>query len=158
MVDDNAYSEYDDFLAKASKDNRVGDHEFMVTDIKSGKWSDLKPGLSNDPYYKVTGSLLSAGKAKVDFTWSPPPPAAELEKMAEAGEMTERQEKAIATSISLAKQMAQFYGAKVQELRVGDTFRVKTVKNKEGFVRIVAVLPKGDGAKAAPVDSAEPPF
>lgn len=156
-TEQNEYAAYDDFVNDALKDNRVGDHEFMVTDVKMGKWSDLKPGLSNDPYYRIGGSLLTAGKAKTDFTWSPPPPADVLK--AEKDTMDEAKKKAIATAISLAKQLTQFYGKRIQDLTIGDVFRVKTVKNKDKFIRVVAILPKDQAAKDVGAGSDnEPPF
>lgn len=128
------YSEYDEFLAAADKDDRVGDHDFMVGEVLAETWP------SGDPRLKVKGALLTANNAKADITWSPPPPAAVLKDQATTMEGGKR--KAIASAIRFAKNLAEDYGRTVEGLKVGDVLRVKVVKNKEGFIRIVALLPK----------------
>lgn len=154
---DNAYDEYDDFLADANRDTRIGDHEAMVLEVKSDTWP------SGDARHKVYLSLLTANSAKADMTFSEVPPAAQLK--AEAATMDPGKKKAIASNISLRKQLAQFYGVSKPELLAsGQVINVKTVKTKVdnngkgGFIRVVAILPKDHGTNSAPADSAEPPF
>jgi len=161
------YSEYDDLLGDLNKDTRVGDHDFVVSDVEKGKWSDIRADLSDDPYYKITGLLLTAGNAKASLQWSPPPPAAQVK--AEMAEWKPGKRKAIAQAVTLAKALAQHYQKAVGDLKEGDVLRVRTVKTrrddegKGGFIRIGAILPKDQigqasveaGAKAT---SDAPPF
>lgn len=135
------YSEYDGFLADAEKDDRVGDQDLMVSEVIEDTWA------SGDPRVKVKGTLLTAGQAKCDFTWSPPPPASVLKE--QMATMERGKKKGIASSIELAKKLSLWYGKRVTDLKAGDVVRVKCVKNKEGFIRVVAILPKTDIGKAS---------
>jgi hypothetical protein len=153
-VSDNNYGEYDSFLQEADKDDRVGDHDFMVESVDESYWP------SGDPRFEVRGVLTTAHNASVRHTWSPPPAAAVLKET--GGSMDGNKKKAIASAIRFAKTLASEYGKSVQTLKAGDVFRVKTVKTKidaegkGGFIRIVAVLPKSHVGKAA--DPNAPPF
>lgn len=145
----NAYDNaaYDELLNEAKVDHRVGDHDFLVSQTISDTWE------SGDPRFKANGTLLTARNAKADLTWSPPPPAdvvaAELAraKKNEPGAWEPGKIKAIANSISIAKQCAQHYGIMPNQLREGAVYRVKTVKTRTekdgtgGFIRIIAFLP-----------------
>ena len=160
------FSEYDDMIDDLERDTRVGDHDFMVSDVTTGVWADLTPTGSQDPYVKVDGVLLTAGQAKCDFTWSPPPPPAIVKAQMASWEGGKR--KAIAQAISIGKKIVEFYGKGVADLKQGDVIRVKTVKTKVntktgkgGFIRIVAILPKeqiGQASKDAAVAASEIPF
>lgn len=153
MSENGAWSDYDGFLADAEKDDRVGDQDFMVAEVIEDTWQ------SGDPRFKVKGTLLTAGQAKCDFTWSPPPPASVLKE--QMATMERGKKKGIASSIELAKKLALWYGKKVADLRAGDVVRVKCVKNKEGFIRVVAILPKdqvGKGSEAAAKLASDIPF
>lgn len=125
---------YTELIDDANKDDRVGDHEFLVTDVVRDHWQDGSPRL------KIKGNLLTAGNSKADWTFSPPPPPDVI--AAQATTMEKKTKRAIASSISMAKQLAQHYSTTPGKIRVGDQFKIKTVKNKEGFVRIVSFLPK----------------
>lgn len=129
--DDSAYKEFTD---EASKDDRVGDHEFLVTDVVKDQWDDGQPRL------KVKGNLVTAGNAKADWTFSPPPSPEEL--AARKGTMERKTKQAIASSITMAKQLAQHYSTTPGKIAVGNLFKIKTAKNREGFIRIIAFLPR----------------
>lgn len=147
------WSQYDDFTADAAKDDRVGDQDFMVSEVVEDTWQ------SGDPRVKVRGVLLTAGQAKCDFTWSPPPPASILKE--QMATMERGKKRGIAGNIELAKKLALWYGKAVTDLKAGDVVRVKCVKNKDGFIRVVAVLPKeqiGQTSKDAAVAASEIPF
>lgn len=160
-----AWSDYADVLGDLQKDTRVGDHDFMVSDVTTGKWSDLTAKGSDDPYFKVNGVLLTANQAKASIQWSPPPPASVVKAQMDSWEPGKR--RAIAGSITLATQLAEHYGAKFETIKVGDVYRVKTIKTKVddagkgGFIRIVAFLPKdkiGQASKDAAQAAADIPF
>lgn len=153
------YSEYDSMMDELQAETRIGDHDFMVSDVTTGVWADLTPKGSQDPYVKVTGVLLTAQQAKCDFTWSPPPPPAIMR--AEMASWEGGKRKAIAQSISIAKKIVEYYGKGVADLKAGDVIRVKTVKTKVnvgtgkgGFIKIAAILPKDQIGKAS-IDKAD---
>lgn len=138
---------YDELIKDAERDDRVGDHSFLVTEVVRDQWP------SGDPRLKVKGTLVTAGNAKADWTFSPPPPPDVV--AAQKGTMERGMKMAIANSITMAKQLAQHYGVSPGKIKQGDEFKIKTAKNKEGFVRIIAFLPKdhavgGQATTAAP--------
>lgn len=126
--DDAAYRELE---AEAAKDNRVGDHLFVVTDVIHDTWQ------SGDPRCKIKGILTTAGSAKADFTLSPPPSPEEVRKEMPTWDTAKK--KAIAASVSMHKALAKL-GKNIDGLGAGDEFGVKTAKNKDGFIRVVAIL------------------
>lgn len=143
------WDDYADFVADAERDTRVGDHEFLVEIATQDTWP------SGDPRYKFKGRLTTANNAGADFTWSPPPSAAELKKM---NGMEPGKKRAIAGAISLARDLEKHYGKDIKALKAGDSFKVKTVKTKRdevtgkgGFIRVIAVLPP-DAKTAAKSD------
>lgn len=154
-MSNNEWGAYDKFLTEADKDNRVGDHDFMVSDVAHDTWP------SGDPRFKVHGTLLTAYHAKCDFTWSPPPPATVLNETMASFDGNKR--RAIAGAIRIAKILSEEYSKTVGTLVNGDIIRVKTVKTKidadgkGGFIRVVAVLPKVDVGKTNSRES-EVPF
>lgn len=151
------WNDYNDIMGELEKDTRVGDHDFMVSEVIGDTWP------SGDERWKVRGVLLTAGQAKCDLQWSPPPPASVVKQ--EMASWDGGKKKAIAQSISLAKKLAEHYGKTVQTLKSGDVLRVKTVKTrvdangKGGFIRVAAILPM-DGIGKASYDKAAdaPPF
>lgn len=159
------WSEYDNLIGDLEKDTRVGDHDFMVSNVETGKWSDLRADLSEDPYYKVEGVLLTAEQAKCSLQWSPPPPASVVKS--DMAKWKPGKRKAIAQAVTIAKHLAQFYGKHIMDLKSGDVLRVKTVKTKRddsgkgGFIRVAAILPKeqiGQDSMQAAKDASDIPF
>lgn len=138
---------YTDLVADAAKDDRVGDQDFLVTEIKDGEW-DAKYG--GGPFREFKGVLTSANNAKVNLTWSPPPsPAVVAEQSAS---WDRRKKQGVASSISIARQLGEHYAKNPSTVKVGDNFRVKIVKTrrdestgKGGFLRIAAFVPKVSG-------------
>lgn len=127
---------YRELEKEANKDNRVGKHLFVVTEKREDTWP------SGDPRVKLLGQLVTANSAKADVTLSPPPSPEEVK--AESSSWDSRKKKAIAQSIAIHRNLAKFYDGKTPEtIEAGDEFSVETAKNKEGFVRVVAFLPKG---------------
>lgn len=131
---------YDNLIAEADRDDRVGDHRFLVTEVNRGKWPDGQPQL------KVKGVLVTADNAKTDWTFSPPPSA---ETLASGVKMEKKMQKAIASAITMARQLTEHYTKTPGQIKAGDEFNVKTVKTrydektqKGGFIRIIAFLPK----------------
>ena len=153
------YSEYDDVMGDLERDNRVGDHDFMVSELIIDTWP------SGDPRMKAKGVLLTAGQAKCDLQWSPPPPASVVKSQMASWDGGKR--KAIAQAVNIAKKLADFYGKKFEDLKAGDILRVKTVKTrvdangKGGFIRVAAILPKeevGQASKDAAKAASDIPF
>lgn len=146
-MSENGYSDYDGLMGELERDNRTGDHDFMVSECIADTWP------SGDPRFTVKGVLLTAGQAKCDIRWSPPPPASVVK--AEMASWDGGKRKAVAQAVNLAKKLAEFYGTKVADLKSGDVLRVKTVKTridangKGGFIRVAAILPKQEIGKAS---------
>lgn len=165
MSENGAWSEYDELMGDLERDTRVGDHDFMVQDVETGKWSDLKAGLSDDPYFKITGVLLTAEQSKATLQWSPPPPAVVAKQQMASWDHKKR--RAVANAVSIAKQLQEHYGKTFDQMKAGDVFRVKTGKTrrdadgKGGFIRVIAILPKeqiGQASIQAAQDASSVPF
>lgn len=148
------YSAYDDFVKDAEKDDRVGDHTFLVNSVVHDNWP------SGDARYKFGGVLVTANNAKADLTMSPPPPPDVLK--AESGGYAPGKKKAIANTITLYKQLGQHYGIPPEKIQEGQEFRVKTTKTrrdeegKGGFIRVIAFLPRKGEANGS--KSTDAPF
>ena len=127
---------YAELASEAAKDDRVGDHTFMVTERREETWP------SGDPRIKVLGVLTTARSAKCDITVSPPPSPEVVKEMMATWEPNKK--RAISSTITLYASMQKHYGKTPETLDVGDEVNVRTVKNKEGFIRVVAILPPGD--------------
>jgi len=151
-VSENNWGDYDGVMGDLEKDNRVGDHDFMVSEVIGDCWP------SGDPRWKVKGVLLTAQQSKCDLTWSPPPPASVVKAEMAGWEGGKR--KAIAQAVNIAKKLAEFYGKRIVDLKEGDVLRVKTIKTKidsdgkGGFIRIVAILPK-EGIGQSSIEAGE---
>lgn len=148
---------YDELLKDADRDNRVGDHLWMVTKVVHDSWP------SGDPRMKITGNLQTANNAKADLTISPPPPPDVVK--AESKTWEQGKKRAIAATVTMYRQLAEHYATAPENVSEGDVFAVKTTKTKRnedgtgGFIRVIAFLSKdkiGAEAKAAAADA--PPF
>lgn len=148
---------YDELLKDADKDNRVGDHLFMVTKVVHDTWP------SGDPRIKITGNLQSANNAKADLTISPPPPPDVVKEQSKTWEQGKK--RAIANTVTMYRQLAQHYKTSPDKIAEGDVYAVKTAKSKVeadgkgGFIRIIAFLDKAKlGGEATAAASNAPPF
>lgn len=135
----------EDFIAAAEKDNREGDHSAIVMRVEDKVWP------SGDAFKKIVVGLITANNAKADFNLQPIPDEKTLAAIKEEGNRGKM--RGVANNIAMVRQLEKYYGKAPANLSEGDTLTVKTVKNKEGFVRVIAILPKGGAAKK--VDSAE---
>lgn len=131
---------YDDLADEAARDNRVGKQLFMVTNVQDDKWPK-----SGDAFKRVSGVLTTAGNAKCEMTFSQPISPEEMK--AERANWDQRKIKAIANSRAMVQSLIEHYGVNPGQIKQGDVFGVNVVKNKEGFVRIVAIVPL-DAVKA----------
>ena len=138
------FEQYKQFLADADRDDRVGDQDAVIVAIEEGAWP------SGDAYKRVRLNLTTAGGAKADFNINPLPSA---EEIAASGSWETGRKRGVAQGINMHKAIEKFYGKSADELAVGDTIRIKCVKNKEGFIRVAAILDpaaKSEAKAAAP--------
>lgn len=151
---------YDDL----AKDDRIGSHDWYVTEIKHDTWP------SGDPRTKIVGSILTAsadnngGKPKADLTISPLPSPDEVR--AGKDSWTRGKKMAISAARNIYKQLAEFYHKSPDEnppngfetIQEGDTFRVHIEKNREGFCRVVAFKSPTESTKETASAMADTPF
>jgi hypothetical protein len=147
---DDAYSQ---LLEDANKDDRVGDHDWMVTSVVHDQWP------SGDDRIRLVGSLLDIPKAKADLTISPPP-APDI-VAAESKTWDHKKKRAIAATITMYRQLAQHYKTSPENIKEGEMFRVKIVKTKVvdgkgGFLRVVSFLDKKEMSEAAQAQESVP--
>ena len=141
MTDNGNWNEYDGLNEALEKDTRVGDHDWMVSEVREKTWND------GSPRFKVQGTLLTSGSVRCDLTWSPPPPASVVK--AEMSSWTPSRKRGVSKAIGIGKNLAQWYGRTVQTLKAGDVIRVKTgktkvdkISGKGGFIEVQVILPK----------------
>lgn len=146
-------AEYDKLINDANTDDRIGHHTVMVTRVTDDTWP------SGDPRRKILFALTDVS-GKADLTISPPPSPEVV--AAESKSWDRGKKKAVASTVTLYRQLKEHYQTTPEAIQEGDTFSVNIIKTKVdsdgkgGFLRVVAFLPKGEGAKAASSDS--PPF
>lgn len=140
---------YDELIKESEIDNRVGEGNAIITKITDDLWP------SGDKRRKVLFSLLFAGNAKADLTVSDLPSPKQVRE--EKSTWDANKKRAIANSVALYRQFAQFYSVNpMSGLQEGQQYRVKTVKTKVnpdksgGFIRIIAVLDPKTEAGSAP--------
>ena len=160
MTNNSVFSEYDDLMDDLSKDHRLGDHDWMVSEVIEDTWE------SGDPRIKVQGVLLTAGQVRCDLSWSPPPSPAPTK--AEIAAWTNGRRLGVRKAIEIGKKLAEYYGKAVRDLKAGDVVRVKTGKTKVnaktgkgGFIEVQVILPKeqiGQASKDAAVAASGIPF
>lgn len=129
---------WDDLDKAASEDNRVGNHDFLVDSVTDGEW---EPGRA---YRELDGRLTTADNFNIKQRFNVTPD----EEVVAAG-MSSWDQKT-KRSVNLSHQndivLAKEYGCELNDIKQGDTFRVKTdhQKGKDGkqYVRIVNFLPK----------------
>lgn len=129
MTNDTDFSQYDQFLKDAERDDRLGRQTMAVTQVTPGSWP------SGEAYTQVDGVLTTAGNAMVNFRLSGLPSA---EKMA-AASGDSKMKRALAQTINMHKALAKL-GKKAEALRPGDEFGVEIVKNKEGYIRVAMIM------------------
>jgi|SRR5688572_6400817 len=161
MTDNGNFIEYDDgLLNELGKDTRVGDHDWMVSELREEAWAD------GSPRFKVQGVLLTSGSVRCDLTWSPPPPASVVKS--EMSSWTPSRKRGVRKAIEVGKKLAEWYGKSVKDLKAGDVIRVKTgktkvdkVSGKGGFIEVQVILPKeqiGQASKDAASLASDIPF
>lgn len=151
---------YSQLVTDAAVDDRIGDQDFLVTEIKDGEWAEQYGG---GPFREFKGVLTSANNAKVSLTWSPPPAPDVVAEQSKGWDRKKKQ--GVASSISIARQLGEHYGKTPATVQTGDTFRVKVIKTwrddstgKGGFLRIASFLPKSTQNGASGESTAKSPF
>lgn len=130
---------YDRFVTDAAKDDAIGRHDWLVTQVTHDQWP------SGDPRIKIVGQLIDVrgnNKPKADLTISPPPAPDVLE--AEWADYDKGKQRAIAQSITMHKKLREYYQTSPDKIKEGDVFAVETGRARAttpgqlGFLRVVA--------------------
>lgn len=157
MLNDEAY---DQLLREAEKDNRLGDHDALVSKVVLDQWDDGRPR------QKVTFVLLTANNAKADLTLSQLPTPEQVK--AESATWEPGRKRGVANSIAICRQLAQHYGMAIDpalgmpRFVEGTKYKVKTGKRSDKndtskyFVQVIAFLSK-DHAVGSQVAAAGAP-
>lgn len=137
---------WDGFLADAEKDDRLGKHRAMVRSITDDKW-EAKNGYPEQAYKKVAFVLTSANNADIDMAYVDPPENPPSKE--ELAGWSKGKKMGVANAVSLRRQLIQFYGKQVADLREGDVVGVnvqgrKSKKDGRIYPRIVAFIPLGE--------------
>ncbi len=149
---------YDGFMDDATRDDRIGKHKAMVSNVTQSVWA-ARDGQPEQPYTKVAFRLVQGGT--VDLTWSPPPePPPTKEELAG---WTRGRKMGVANAVNLRRQLAKHYGKTIGELREGDSVAVEVrgVKSKKDgnvYPRVVAFLPLADVADGKQAEESSVPF
>ena len=144
MSDDGYPASWDGFIAEAEKDDRIGEVNGIVTEVRNETWPDGRAR------YKVIFILPASGNSKVDATFSDPPSDSELAAVKAAGDR--RIIRGTSLGLQLHRSLRQHYGiGHPKDIQVGASMRFKTYKDKgkdggAGFVRVAAFLPKSAAA------------
>ena len=144
------YSLYDDLLADADRDKRIGDCEAVVKSVIHDAWED------GQPRTKVQFNIPAAGpNAKADVTLTEPLAPEAL--AAQWKDLPDHRKKGAAFNIRLLKMLAEFYGKTREDIKEYDEFKVHTYKSRDGgFIRVDKFLPKD--AKLAEKAGSDVPF
>ena len=149
---------WDSFLAEAEKDDRLGKHKAMVRTITADKW-EAKNGYPEQPYKKIAFVLTTASNADIDMAYVNPPD--EPPSKEELATWTKGKKMGVANAVSMRRQLIQFYGKSVDDLREGDVVGVKvearkSKKDGNKYPRIVAFVPLGECGETAASSDAIP--
>lgn len=143
-------------VADLERDEREGNHTVVVRQTDDPKEWD-----GGGTSYSCTCEIETAGFAKMYASFGKPSTAEELKAAKEAASDSDsrRRAKAMAFNTRTAMILAKDYGLEdVAEIGPGFRFAAKLVKNKKGWIRVAAVLPKAKmaGETVGPTD--ETPF
>lgn len=155
MSDNNIdWEAIDSFVADADKDDRYGDHDAMVLEVKEDAWP------SGETFYAVEVALKTTrNNASLDIRL--PKPMSKDELKAAVGTDKYR---GIALGQKLVSELHRFYGVNGPgQLKAGDMLRVKIGPQKSkktggNFPRVIAFKPKDEIGKSAPAADDAPPF
>jgi hypothetical protein len=117
-----------------------------VRSITDDKW-EAKNGYPEQAYKKIAFVLTDANNADIDMAYVDPPENPPTKE--ELATWTKGKKLGVANSVAMRRQLVQFYGKKVAELREGDVVGVKvearkSKKDGNKYPRIVAFVPLGE--------------
>lgn len=128
---------WDDLDKEASVDDRIGNHDFVVDKVTTGTWP------SGDVYYELDGRLATASNFNLKQRFSPAP--SEEDVIANKANWDRNMKKAMVLAHQNAEVLEKEYGTKLEQIKAGDSFRVKTdyqTKDGKKYIRLISFLPK----------------
>lgn len=148
------WSAIDDFVADADKDDRYGEHDAMVLEVKEQAWP------SGEAYFNVEMALKTTrNNATLDVRL--PKPMTKDELKAAVGTDKYR---GIALGQRLISELHRFYSVNgASGLKTGDMLRVKVGPQKSKktgghFPRVIAFKPKEEIGSSKPKATDDIPF
>jgi len=126
----------------ADVDDRLGDHDVIITEVTAGAWDDGRARIN------LRGELLTCNHFKFSATISQPSDAGDL--AAAKSEGKKMHARAMAMNNNIISQLKEHYEVVPDQIKEGDKFRIKTGKQmdkkdeerKKYFIRLIAFLPK----------------
>lgn len=144
---------WDELDKEASVDDRLGNHDFLVDKVTEGVWP------SGDPYYELDGRLTTASNFNLKQRFSPAP--TDEEAAANRANWDKQMKRAMVLAHGNAVVLAEHYHTKLEDIKAGDTFRVKTdyqTKDGKKYIRLIRFLPKTEALTGNGTDSSDIPF
>lgn len=128
---------WDELDKEASVDDRIGTHDFQVDKTATGQWP------SGDPYVELDGRLITASNFNLKQRFSAAP--SEEDVIANKANWDRNMKKAMVLAHQNAVVLENEYGTSLEQIKAGDTFRVKTdyqTKDGKKYIRLISFLPK----------------
>ena len=137
-------------MAKTKSDNpwdelqpdAVGDHDWLISEIKTGNFNN------GESFTEARGVLTSGGGINVGFTIGDNQPSddetkaeAALRKSRGKGDWEDAMFQSVVSTKSRLWELEKHYGKTFDQVAVNDVFRVRTVRNKKGYIVIIKFLP-----------------
>jgi hypothetical protein len=144
---------WDELDKEASVDDRLGNHDFVVDKVTTGSWP------SGDVYYELDGRLTTANNFNLRQRFSPEP--SEEDVIANKANWDRNMKKAMVLAHQNAEVLDKEYGTKLELIKAGDSFRVKTdyqTKDGKKYIRLISFLPKGAALGASATTAGNAPF
>lgn len=131
---------WDELDKEMSVDHRIGSHVYVIDSVSTGQWP------SGDSYIELDGRLTTADNFNLRQRFSPSLTDEQLQQRIKDMDRAAKQSALLAHRN--AEVLEKEYGTSLENIKAGDTFRVKTDKktdknNREKYyIQLISFLPK----------------